>query len=245
MSEGATSGLGRRIGKAIGRRVLQLAGRMVYAQSRIPTTEKIDAPVFDWIPTLEKNWGVIRSELESVLDASERLPAFHEISPDQARISREDHWKTYVFQVFGRRFDPNCARCPQTARLLAGIPDLQNAWFSILAPGYHIPPHRGPTNAIVRIHLGLMVPRNRDACRIRVGAQEFSWEEGRCVVFDDFYEHEVWNDTDERRVVLFFDVTRPMKPAGRPLVSALLAAMRRSRYVRDAWRNLEQREQAG
>ena len=31
-------------------------------------------------------------------------------------------------------------------------------------------------------------------------------------IFDDTYEHEVWNDTDEERVVLFLDIVRPFEP---------------------------------
>lgn len=31
------------------------------------------------------------------------------------------------------------------------------------------------------------------------------------MMFDDSYDHEVWNDTDELRVVLFLDIIRPMR----------------------------------
>jgi beta-hydroxylase len=48
----------------------------------------------------------------------------------------------------------------------------------------------------------------------------------------------VWNDTDEQRVVLFFDVDRPLRPLGRLLNKLLLAGIRRSPYVRDARRNM-------
>ncbi len=30
------------------------------------------------------------------------------------------------------------------------------------------------------------------------------------MIFDDTFNHEVWNDTDETRVVLFVDVMRPL-----------------------------------
>ena len=53
----------------------------------------------------------------------------------------------------------------------------------------------------------------------------------------DYFEHEVWNDTDRTRVVLFFDVTRPLKPPGALVNRAMLAAMRQSGYVKDAKRN--------
>lgn len=100
----------------------------------------------------------------------------------------------------------------QFGNVATGCP---NAWFSILSPGYYIPVHRGPTNGIIRVHLGLLVPRHRRNCRVRVDKQLLHWKEGKCIVFDDYYEHEVWNETDEHRVVQFFDVDRPMRPLGR------------------------------
>jgi aspartyl/asparaginyl beta-hydroxylase (cupin superfamily) len=91
------------------------------------------------------------------------------------------------------------------------------------------------------------VPRDSEHCRIRVDEEVFGWEEGKCVVFDDYFEHEVWNDTDEQRVVLFFDVDRPLRPLGRLVNRLLIAGIRRSPYVRDARRNMldwERRYQA-
>ena len=35
------------------------------------------------------------------------------------------------------------------------------------------------------------------------------WEEGKCMIFDDAYEHETWNHTKEERVVLLFDLWHP------------------------------------
>lgn len=32
---------------------------------------------------------------------------------------------------------------------------------------------------------------------------------GKCLVFDDCYEHEVWNKTDKERVLLLFDLWHP------------------------------------
>ena len=63
----------------------------------------------------------------------------------------------------------------------------------------------------MRYHLALKVPEPREQCRIRVGDEIVTWEEGRSLIFDDTYEHEVWNDTDDERVVLFLDVVRPLR----------------------------------
>jgi len=135
--------------------------------------------------------------------------------------------------------DDNCAQCPATAALLGRMPGLQNAFFSILAPRYHIPPHHGPSRALLRVHLGLKVPRDRDNCWIRVDDQILRWQDGRVMVFDDTYEHEVRNDTDDERVVLFLDFDRPMDLPGRIVDGALVRLMRATAYVRDPLRNLE------
>ncbi len=67
--------------------------------------------------------------------------------------------------------------------------------FSILEPGKHLPPHRGPYNGVLRLHLGLIVPEPRDQLGIRVENEIYRWREGEAVIFDDAYEHEAWNNT--------------------------------------------------
>jgi beta-hydroxylase len=105
----------------------------------------------------------------------------------------------------------NAARCPETMRILRKIPGLKTAFFSILSPKKHIPPHRGPYVGVLRLHLGLLVPKPRENVRIRVADKVCHWDEGKCLIFDDTYNHEVWNDTDGYRVVLFVDFARPMR----------------------------------
>ena len=105
----------------------------------------------------------------------------------------------------------NCQRCPETVKLLDQIPGLKVAFFSILAPGNHIPPHRGKHKGIIRYHLALKVPQPQENCRIRVADQIVHWQEGKSLIFDDTFEHEVWNDTNDYRVVLFLDIARPLR----------------------------------
>jgi beta-hydroxylase len=228
----------RRTVKNSGRFLLETLAGFIGRQSLIGDQPVFDRSVFPWIPELESNWQEIRAELNQVLESRDRLPSFHQVSPYQKRISKGDNWKTFVLHVFGDRFQPNCQRCPQTVRQLERIPGLRNAGFSILAPHYRIPPHRGPTNGIVRIHLALKIPKDDENCWIRVDDQILHWTVGECIVFDDFYEHEVQNNTDEERVVLFFDVDRPMRLPGRLLTQSLINGLKHSAYVRDPVRNL-------
>jgi ornithine lipid ester-linked acyl 2-hydroxylase len=184
---------------------------MVPEYSRIGESIFFDPSVFPWAKELEANWQVIRQELDQVLEYADDLPNFQDISPRQSRIANDNLWKTFFFFGFGFKAQKNCDRCPNTTRLLKQIPGLKVAFFSILAPGKHIPEHRGKHKGLIRYHLALKVPEPKEACRIRIEDQVAYWEEGKSLVFDDTYYHEVWNDTDDYRVVLFLDIARPLR----------------------------------
>jgi beta-hydroxylase len=116
---------------------------------------------------------------------------------------------------------------------------MTTAMFSILSPRKHILDHRGPYKGVLRYHLGLIVPEDAESCRIRVGEDYRHWQEGKSMVFDDTFNHEVWNDTEETRVVLFVDVMRPL-PFPESLINWLIVKLiALSPFVLDAKRNQE------
>lgn len=192
-------------------KVVQYLEELVPKYSLVGDSVFFSNEQFPWSYELEANWQVIRQELDQVLPYAEALPNFQDISPRQGNIADDDRWKTFFFCAFGYQSQKNCERCPQTAKLLEKIPGLKVAFFSILAPGKHIPEHRGKHKGIIRYHLGLKVPQPQENCRIRVADQIAYWEEGKSLIFDDTFPHEVWNDTDDYRVVLFLDVERPLR----------------------------------
>ena len=195
------------------------------------------ALAFAWVETLESNWKVIRAELDQVLKTPERIPNFQDISTDQANITRDDKWKSYFLYGYGYKMPDNCKQCPETTRIIEAIPGMVTAFFSVLAPGKHIPRHRGPYRGLLRGHLALVVPEPREACWIEVGDETTRWEEGRCIVFDDTYKHRVENNTDAVRVVLFLDVLRPLKFPASLLNRIILQLIRLSPFIQDARRN--------
>lgn len=170
-----------------------------------------DNATFPWAAEIEKEWHLIRRELEQVLQRREDLPNFHEISTDVATISTDNRWKTFFLTGYGLSSERNIQACPETWRIVQKIPGLKTAMFSIFEPGKHLPPHRGPYNGVLRLHLGLIVPEPRDKLAIRVENQVCHWEEGKALIFDDAYEHEAWNHTDHTRVVLFVDFVKPLR----------------------------------
>ena len=46
-------------------------------------------------------------------------------------------------------------------------------------------------------------------CGLTVGGVPGTWTPGRCVVFDDAFVHDAWNDSDRERVVLIVDLWHP------------------------------------
>lgn len=238
MSDSSPKSALQRLSVKAGKRFLHWNRDFQMRHSRVSTAPVVPNYEFDWVPALENAWRDIRSELDMLLEQPEKIPAFHEVSPEQKRISQGNNWKTFGFYVYGKRVDENCAICPRTAEVLDRLPGMRTAMFSILAPHYHIKPHCGPTNAVIRAHLGLKVPRESDKVWIRVDNEYLHWEEGKVMLFDDTYEHEVRNDTDETRAVLFLDIDRPMDMIGTVFNSALLRAVQASPFVKKPLKNL-------
>jgi aspartyl/asparaginyl beta-hydroxylase (cupin superfamily) len=196
-------------------KVLQLFLRqlekLLTNSSRVPNRPFFKTSDFPWSHKLEQRWSAIRKELDDVMRHRNDLPNFQDLSPDQRHLSSDDGWKTYFFYAYGLKAWRNCRRCPETTRLLKGVPGMKTAFFSILAPGKHLPPHRGPFKGVLRYHLGLIIPKPETNCAIKVDGELRHWEEGKSLIFDDTYMHEAWNETNGDRVVLFMDFVRPLR----------------------------------
>ena len=218
----------------VGKEVRPAVNRILGRYSKIGDAPFFEPDRFDWVPALEASWESIRKEAEFVLNARASLPPLHEISPDHSRIDTgDDKWKVYFLKGYGYWVDEHCEQCPETARAVRRIPGVESAFFSILEAGKHIPKHRGPTRSIFTAHLGLMVPREREKCWIKVDKTRAHWEPGRTLLFDDTYKHEVKNDTSEDRVVLLLHVRRPLRFPGSLVGSAVFSAIKWSPFVQD------------
>ncbi len=92
---------------------------------------------------------------------------------------------------------------------LRQIPGLSSVAFSILKPNTQITPHLGDTNTIIRHHLSIQIPSEVEKCGFKIAEEIRHWEEHSLLAFCDAIRHEAWNNSDEERVVLIFDVIRP------------------------------------
>jgi aspartyl/asparaginyl beta-hydroxylase (cupin superfamily) len=201
---------------------------------RLPPLPFYDAALFPWMPALEAKTDVIRAEAERVM--REDWGAFHPYiqktpgSPvnQWQELNHNPAWSSLHLWRDGAKIDANCVRCPETTAILENLPMADQpgyaptAMFSVLAPHTHIPPHTGSANTRIIVHLPLILP---DKCRYRVGNEHRQWRMGKAWAFDDTIEHEAWNDSDEVRVLLIFDIWNPfLTEAERKLVSAMMTA---------------------
>lgn len=204
---------------------------------RLPAIPFYDRSQFPWLERLEAATPAIEEELAAVLSlrADDFAPyiAFPPGAPvDQwAELNHSPLWSTFYLWRDGVRQDRACELCPKTAALLESLPMARQtgfaptAVFSRLAPHTRIPPHTGSTNARLLVHLPLVLP---GPARFRVGAETRPWRMGEAWVFDDTIEHEAWNDADEARTILIFDIWNPLlSEAERELISAMMAAKNR------------------
>lgn len=221
-----------------GKKLRPLVNRAAARASLVPDAPVLDQRLLPWTGAIAAQWQAIRNEAEQVLTSGAPIPALNRISPDHARIARGDSWRSFFLVGYGQRIEANCRRAPRTAYAVAAIPRLNSAFLSILEPGAHIPRHKGVSKGLLTWHLGLRVPADTGACRMEVGGETVVWRDGEGVLFDDTYAHEVWNGSAERRLILLVQVERPMRWPGRLLPDLFLWAVRHSRFVRDARRNL-------
>ena len=147
---------------------------------------------------------------EEIIEEFGRLTSRH-FQEEREGIPREGTWNvSFLYEIGGFKNDRNAAACPVTTSIIEAHRTMRGyggtCYFSCLDPNTTVAAHRGSTNLRLRCHLGIEVP---DRCGVRVGGEVRTWQAGRCVVFDDSFEHEVWNDSARRRVVLIVDFWHP------------------------------------
>jgi beta-hydroxylase len=171
--------------KRLFERLVRRAKRLNRSHAKAGNVAVFDSAAFPWAAEIEREWRLIRAELDRVLERQEELPAFHEVVSEFKTITRDAKWKTFFLLGYGSRSERNIELCPETWRIVQRIPGLKTAMFSILEPGKHLPAHKGPYNGVLRLHLGLIVPEPRERSAIRVDDRVCHWEEGKVLIFDD------------------------------------------------------------
>ena len=216
-----------------GRKPIQLQQPTSFFYPGLPQTCFYDPRQFDWVAEFEAQVPVMRDEVERLLVGE---TGFHPyVEGDENRPNRghallgDIRWSAFDLWKSGVEVEDNARRCPATMALLrsAPIPRIAGrspmALFSQLRPHTHIPPHWGMLNTRLICHIPLIVP---PGCRLRVGNEVRDVEAGRAMIFDDSIEHEAWNDGDETRIVLLFEIWRPeLDSAERASLTAMFEAI--------------------
>jgi aspartyl/asparaginyl beta-hydroxylase (cupin superfamily) len=215
--------------------------RIILRHALVPDQPLIDTSLFPWIRVLEQHWRDIRTEAVTI--RTSEIPSLGDISFDHGRIAADRRWKAFFLKGYGYRMGDNCDRAPITTSLIERIPGLVTANFSVLEAGGHIPRHWGMTKAMLTCHLALRVPKERHRCRMAIdgpnGPEVLPWQEGTAFVFDDMYNHEVWNETEEDRYILLIQIKRPCRSWGRLVQNLFLFGVRHSRFVQDIRRHID------
>ncbi|MDR3527043.1 MAG: aspartyl/asparaginyl beta-hydroxylase domain-containing protein [Rhizomicrobium sp.] len=217
----------------VGRSKIYTSEASLLRLPQLPAVPFFDRAHFPWLAALEAKTDIIRAELAALLQTTKAEFAPYLNYPADAPLEQwvelngSPRWTSLYLWKDGARIEKNCALCPGTVAALADIPLASIpggeplAMFSALEPHTHIPPHTGITNARSVVHLPLILPGQ---CRFRVGHETREWKLGEAWVFDDSIEHEAFNDSDELRVILIFNVWNPyLSQAEQASAAALIA----------------------
>lgn len=206
------------VGHALGRRPVYVNTCAGMHYPFLPADEYFDRAHFPWLAALEAAAPAIRAEWEALIRA--RDPGFVPYvslapgTPDNPWTPLSDSldWSALYLWKYGVPQQAILDACPRTRAALEALPGMAipgrgpTAFFSLLKPGARIPPHTGVSNIRTIGHLALSIP---PGCGFRVGGETREWRENEAWLFDDTIEHEAWNDSDQPRAILIFDVWNP------------------------------------
>jgi aspartyl/asparaginyl beta-hydroxylase (cupin superfamily) len=200
---------------------------------RLPALEFYERSDFPWLDSIEAATDDIRTELIELLQEGPAalIPYIDTQSsitlPQWRELNHSRRWGVYNLWWEGTPFPEHIARFPRTVTALQAWPRCEvpgcspTAVFSILDAKTRIPAHTGVSNTRLIVHLPLIVP---PGCGFRVGAERREWHPGKAFIFDDTFEHEAWNDSDELRAVLILDIWNPhITEAEREMVRTVTA----------------------
>lgn len=202
----------------------------------LPSIEFYPREDFPWLTDIEAASDAIRRDLYAVMGDDQLAAGFGPyvdyppgLPLDQwAELNQSPRWSAFFLMRDGTPVSGNADRCPATMDALARAPQPSvlrrspAAMFSVLQPKTRIPPHTGVSNTRLVVHLPLILPPD---CRFRVGNETRAWREREAWVFDDTIDHEAWNDSDQPRTILIFDIWSPfLSEAERALIAHVTAA---------------------
>lgn len=182
---------------------LQYARFLIPDLAGKPWHDPADHP---WTDAFADNHRAIADELASFL-AQQQITFRDYVGPILHERADAGAWHVLYFDYRGHHWDSHVAKFPKLWSVLQTVPRRAGtAFISRLTPGAHIPKHCGATNSQLTCHFGIVVP---DGVELRVAREVRRQPEGRCMMFDDSFEHEVWNRSDRDRYNVFMQFWHP------------------------------------
>ena len=170
-----------------------------------------DTSEYPFIARLEAGYRDIKSELLYNLENRSQL-----FTRETENLHVGGQWTELRLKSSAYGFTEHTKYFEKTMNHIRGCgQDFTSIKFSAIQPGTHIRTHTGPSNERLRLHLTLM---HKSGARIRVGKEWHSWEEGKMIMFDDSWEHEVLHTGQSIRVVLIMDIWHPELPPDKRVV---------------------------
>lgn len=183
---------------------------------------------YETVRFIEKNFDIISSELHDYVNGKQIIDVTNPNAPYNNIVNT---WKHVYFSNYMLLYKSGIENFPKTAAILLSQPDVTLCGIATLKAGGRLMPHCGETNAIIRCHIGLKVPDQLPKCGIRVKDEERSWEVGNALAFNDAFNHEAWNFTQQDRYVLIFDIIKPELRPYKKLICAYCLGIASLRLV--------------
>lgn len=159
---------------------------------------------FDWAVQLESFSNEIAEEVHKIIDthSGSFQPYFIE------SLSGKDGWRTFSFKTWG--IDVKKAlKAANTINSIANqFPQIVSISINLLPAGTKIAPHHGDSNTFFRVHMGIQIPCGLPECGFKVNGEEKAWENGKLLIFNDANRHEAWNNSEQDRIIVVFDILR-------------------------------------
>lgn len=170
-----------------------------------------DTKDYPFIALIEGGYNDIKSEL--ILNLRERP---HLFTAETENLHVGGEWTELRLKSSGYGFTKYTQYFPQTMQHIQKCgQSFTSIKFSAVQPGTHIRTHTGPSNERLRLHLCLV---HTGGAKIRVGTDWHTWTEGKVIMFDDSWEHEVIHTGQETRIVLILDIWHPELPEHQRIV---------------------------
>jgi len=177
--------------------------------SILPNKPLLNVDDLDQLAVLRDNWEVMRAEALSLAEQGD-IKAADSLNDAGFNSFFKTGWTRFYLKWYDDPLPSALRQCPKTVEILQQVPSVKAAMFASLPPGGTLNAHRDPFAGSLRYHLGLVTP-NDDDCFILVDGEKHVWHDGQDVLFDETFIHEAHNRTDQNRIILFCDVSRPMK----------------------------------